>query len=104
MVDADAGGSGHAHGGDPGETGGHEPCKGLLGYRAGVGEVAARHGEQPVFDVQRIERTNMLIGLRRPTLISGNDEQNRRDRADPREHVGREALVTGHVDEGHLLP
>ena len=44
----------------------------------------------------------MLLRLRHPALVGGNDEQSDVDGLDPGEHVLQEALVPGHVDERDL--
>ena len=44
----------------------------------------------------------MLLGLRHPALVRGDDEQRDVDRAHAGEHVLDEAHVAGHVDEADL--
>ena len=55
--------------------------------------------DEPVTDVEQLEDLRVLLGLRHPALVRGDDEQRDLDRADAREHVLHEADVTGHVDE-----
>jgi hypothetical protein len=44
----------------------------------------------------------MLLGLRHPAIVSGDDEQCEIDRADARHHVLHEVLVARHVDDAHV--
>ena len=49
-----------------------------------------------------VQRREMLLRLWHPTLGGGHDEQNRRGRAHPGQHVGHEALMARNVDESEL--
>ena len=69
-----------------------------------IGEVGLADHEQRVPDAERVERGEMLVGLRHPALGGGDDEHHRGHRADPGEHVRDEPLVARHVDERELSP
>ena len=53
----------------------------------------------PWRDAEQLEDAQVLLALRHPPLVGGDDEQRDVDRADPGEHVLDEAHVAGHVDE-----
>ncbi len=78
---------------------GRRPCHG----GPGVGEVAARDGDDPVADAEGVERGEVLGRLRHPRVVGRDDQQGRRHRPDAREHRGEEPLVARDVDERHLI-
>ena len=84
---------------DRAERGRRDPRGRLLDRRAGVGQVGAGDREQPVPDVEGVQRGQVLGGLRHPALVGGDHDQRGRHRADAGEHVGDEPLMPGYVDE-----
>ena len=89
--------------GTAGEGRAAQPVAGLGQGGPGVGQVAARDDEQAARQPEGIHGGEMLRRLRTPPLVRGDDEQDRRRRTEPGEHVADEALVAGDVDEGQVL-
>ena len=71
--------------------------------RPGIGEVGPRHRQQPAGDAQRVDRGQVLGGLRHPAAVGGHHEQHRRHRSDSGQHVRHEPLVSGHVHKRQPL-
>ena len=67
-----------------------------------VDEVALRERDHAAADAEDVEDLQVLLGLRLPPLVGGDDEQHEPDRADAGEHVADEPLVARHVDEADL--
>ncbi len=68
----------------------------------GVREVGLADDDEDVSDAERLERGEVLLGLRHPALGCGDDEHHRGNRPNAREHVGDEPVVARHVDERKL--
>ena len=71
--------------------------------RPGVGEVGPRYRQQPAADAQRVDRGQVLGGLRHPALVGRHHEQHGGHRPDAGQHVRHEPLVAGHVHERQPL-
>ena len=56
-------------------------------------------GDDPVRISQPLEHSQVLLGLRHPTVVGGNDEKASVDRADAREHVLDVPGVSRYIDE-----
>ena len=74
----------------------------LFGGGRGVREVGLADDDEDVSDAERLERGEVLLGLRHPALGRGDDEHHRGNRPNAREHVGHEPVVARHVDEREL--
>ncbi len=100
LVETGAGAPADVHHWDVGQRGFAEPFARLFGGGPGIGQIAAGNGEQAVPHSEGGQGVQVLGGLRHPAFIGGDHEQHCGDRADPGQHVGHEALVTRHIDEG----
>ena len=73
-----------ASSGPDAERGAAQPFEHVLAHRLGVGEIAARHGDEPVLHTERVERGDVLAGLRLPAAVGRHHEQRRGHRPDAR--------------------
>ena len=69
-----------------------------------VDQVALGERDHRALGAEHVHDLQVLLGLRLPSLVGGDDEQDQPHRADPREHVADEPLVPGNVDEADLAP
>ena len=65
----------------------------------GIGQVGLGHGDDCVTDTEVRENLQMLLGLRHPAVIGGNDKQCQVNGADAGDHVLDEVLVAGHIND-----
>ena len=76
-----------------------QPFEHLRANRTRIGQIAAGDGNHPVADPERVQRRDVLGGLRLPAAVSGDDEQGRRHRTDAGEHRGQELVMSRNIDE-----
>ena len=67
-----------------------------------VREVAPGHREHPVAHPERVEGGQVLRRLRHPRVVRRDHEERDGHRTHPGQRRGQEALVSRHVDEGHV--
>ena len=67
--------------------------------RVGAHGVGLGEGHDPVAHPEHVEDAQVLLALRHPPFVGGDDEQRDVDGPHSGEHVLDKALVAGHVDE-----
>ena len=67
-----------------------------------VNDVALREGHDPALDAEDSQDREVLARLRHDAFVERDDEQDRVHRADPREHVADEVLMSRDIDDAHV--
>ena len=75
-----------------------------FGYRAGFvcDQIGLRQRHHRAANAEVAQDLQMLLGLRHPSIVGGDDEECEIDRADAGHHVLDEVFVPGHVHDADV--
>ena len=74
------------------------------GQRLVVDQVTLGEGDDGSVHPEDVDDLQVFFGLRPPSLVRGDDEEDQPDRSHAGQHVADESFMPRHVDEADLAP